>query len=154
MYAGSNLDAELADGGDDRRGAANGAGGAVEGRDEAFTAVADLSAAKAHDLGAHDPVVPHDQLARGLVTGVGLGDVYEQQGGEDPVGLDVVAEAGEESFDLVEQRFAVALPRQVVAAWEFDHARARDALAHVSRPLTEVLVRTPEHEGRHADRRQ
>ena len=76
--AGAHFEAELAGRRDDRRRAANDAGGAVECRDRRLAAVADLMAARAHDLGAHDSVVPRDQLARGLVAGVGrVGDVYE-----------------------------------------------------------------------------
>ena len=48
-------------------------------------------------------------------------------------GSDVVAHAGEEALDLVEQRLAVALPRQVVVARQLDHPRARDVLAHEAR---------------------
>jgi hypothetical protein len=95
--------------------------GPSKGRDHAAAVRADLAPAEARDLRAHDPGVLRVELARGGVAHAGRpGDVGEEQGGEHPVGHDVVADSGEESFVLVEQRLAVALPRQVVAAGQLD----------------------------------
>ena len=69
--AGPDLDAERAEGGDDLDGAANGAGGPVEGGDEAVTGRVDLPTAEAGQLASHHGVVGVEERAPALVAEVG-----------------------------------------------------------------------------------
>src|ERR1700753_23847 len=105
----------VADGG----GAADGAGRAVEGGEEAVAHRLDLATAVDGELAANDGVVALDEVAPGAVgqSCRGLGradDVSGEDGGEGALGLVRPAGADQELLDLIEQRVLVADPRQVV----------------------------------------
>ena len=139
----------------DRRSAANGAGGAVEVATRPLADRADLAATKALELRAHDAIVPREQLLLEASPPAlaAVDDVSEEQGGEHAVRLEVLPEPVR-NRSISSSNGSIALPRQVVVARQLDHARARDVLAHESRPVAPAFLCAVEHERRDADRRQ
>ena len=81
-------------------------------------------------------------------------DVGEEEGGEHAIGLHVCLNTRQEALDLVEQRFSVTLPGEVVVSGQLDHTRPGNLLSHEARPLPEVLLRAEGDERGHGDRRQ
>ena len=79
-----------------------------------------------------------------------------QQRGEDAVGVDARARAGQEALDLVEQRVLVADEGQVVVARQLDELRAGDQARDVAAFLDQQapVARAMEDQRRHANRRQ
>ena len=91
MHSGADVDVELFGCGVDGEGAADGAGGSVEGGEEVVAAGVDLAAAEAGQLVAYNGAEAVEEFAPGPVAELGgtLGradDVGEQHRGEDPVG--------------------------------------------------------------------
>jgi hypothetical protein len=77
---------------DDCQGAADGAGGPVEGREQGSASRVDFAAAKARELGADEPLVSNDQVVPSAVSDFacfcgGFDDVGDEQGCEYAVGL-------------------------------------------------------------------
>ena len=137
------------------------AGGAVEGGEEPVARGVDLAAPEAAELAADEVVVSLEEVAPAAIPeGGGLlrgaDDVGEEDGGEHPVGLGAVPDAGQELLDLVEDRVRVVRPGQVIDAGQLDEPGSRDLLGHVAaaadreRPIAGAV----EDERRHADRWQ
>src|SRR5919108_5396826 len=84
MHASPHLQSECLDAIRDRRGAADGARGSVERREDAVAEHVDLAAAKASELRSDDAVVPAQQLFPGAVAELrrlrgGADDIREQE---------------------------------------------------------------------------
>jgi hypothetical protein len=95
VHADAGLETEVADGRDDCRGAADGAGGSVECREQAIPGSVDLAAAKACELGADEPVEMKDAVVPDAVVDFGCvrgraDNVDNEQGCEYAVGLPLV----------------------------------------------------------------
>ena len=99
VQAGAYFEAELADGVDDRAGAADRTRGPVERGEEAVSCGVDLATAKPGELAAHEGVMALEQLSPGAVAELDrpvrrADDVREENGREHPVGLCLLPAAG------------------------------------------------------------
>jgi hypothetical protein len=141
VQPGSHLEAELGDGGPDRRGAADGADRPVEAGEEAVAGRIHLNPAEARKLPADGSVVLVQKLAPAAVAKLRhhLGradDVREQYGRQHPIGLELFplsgSDLGAEPLDLGEERVRVADCRGEVAAGKLDKPGAGNLLGEVS----------------------
>ena len=121
----------------DRTGAADGASGPVEGRQEPVAERLDLAPAERGQLATHERIVVLKQRAPTLVAELRgalgrAGDVGEQHSRQHAVGLRSTSGAGQELLDLVKHGIAVAEPGHVVVARQLDEACAGNLLGDVA----------------------
>src|SRR5579862_1986734 len=118
MQAGTKVEAEFGDVGDDCLRTADGPRRAIEGREEAIAGGVELLSAETGELASHDRVVLREQVAPlpvaefGRALG-GTDDVSEENGREDAVGDERVLLAAQEALDL--GRYLVSDPSPTVA---------------------------------------
>src|SRR6266542_532231 len=130
--AGADLETERAHGVDDGTRAADRPRRPVEHGQYAVPGRVDLATATAPEFAPNEREVPLEELAPGAVAElrdpVGRAhDVGEEHGSEYAVGLRATPDAGEELLDLVEERFLISHPRDVVRAGQLHELRARDS---------------------------
>ena len=142
MKSRADVQAQPTDGLDDGTSATNGASWTVKRDQEPIAGRMNLAPAEVEQFTAYEAVVSVQQLppaavAKGRRLLSRSDDVGKQHGSEHAVGLNGVADSGEQLFDLVEDDICVTDPGVMVRPWQFDVVRPGDALGQVS-PVADI----------------
>ena len=144
----------------DRRRTVDGPCGSVKGGQHSVTGHLDRPSSVLLEFAADDSVVLVEQVApvsvaerRGALRG--RDDIREEDGGQHTVGLALVALAGEELLDLINDLVRVRDPRPVVVARKLDVVGVWNLFREPARTFyVDPVVSAMDDERRHADARE
>jgi hypothetical protein len=164
VYARAKLNTERAHGVPDCTGAANGASGSIEGREEPVARRIDLVATELAQLIADEVVVSAEEISPLAVAHLGrlssrIDDVGEEHRREYALGFTLTALARshnliQEALQFREERLSVAERRPEVASRKLDESRTGNVRRQVpsASDVRSGDVGSMQHERRHADR--